>query len=277
MPFHQVAAVTSLREFTNNAFNHHHGIQSTERFGIGTDPDGDGFVDEMTRADVTAATVYQATLPVPGRRITSYRPVEEAVLLGETLFAEVGCANCHRDALPLDNWAWNYHEPNPYNPPGNLQPGEVEPLIINLNSSTLPQPRLAVADGVTWVPAYTDLKLHDITTGPDDPNCEPLNQHGGGSPALFDGNCKFLTKKLWGAANEPPYFHHGKFTTMRQAIEAHAGEAQDAKDGWDSLSDDERNAIIEFLKTLQVLPAGTESLVVDQDGNPRSWPPAWAG
>ena len=25
--------VASLREFTNNAFNHHHGIQSQERFG----------------------------------------------------------------------------------------------------------------------------------------------------------------------------------------------------------------------------------------------------
>ena len=38
-PFHQAGRVVSLREFSNNAFNHHHGIQSTERFGIGTDPD----------------------------------------------------------------------------------------------------------------------------------------------------------------------------------------------------------------------------------------------
>jgi hypothetical protein len=58
--------VVSLREFTNNAFNHHHGIQSTERFGKDTDPDGDGHMNEMTRADVTAATLFQAQLPVPG-------------------------------------------------------------------------------------------------------------------------------------------------------------------------------------------------------------------
>jgi hypothetical protein len=38
--------VVSLRQFSNNAFNHHHGIQSTERLGAGTDPDGDGFVNE---------------------------------------------------------------------------------------------------------------------------------------------------------------------------------------------------------------------------------------
>jgi hypothetical protein len=64
-PFHQAGRVVSLREFTNNAFNHHHGIQSAQRFGFGTDPDADGVVNEMTRADVTAAAVFQAALPVP--------------------------------------------------------------------------------------------------------------------------------------------------------------------------------------------------------------------
>jgi hypothetical protein len=33
-PWHQAANVVSIREFSNNAFNQHHGIQSTERFGI---------------------------------------------------------------------------------------------------------------------------------------------------------------------------------------------------------------------------------------------------
>src|SRR5713101_4686558 len=60
MPFHQAGAVISIRQFTNNAFNHHHGIQSTERFGVGVDADGDGFVNELTRADVTAVTMFQA-------------------------------------------------------------------------------------------------------------------------------------------------------------------------------------------------------------------------
>jgi hypothetical protein len=40
------------------------------------------------------------------------------------------------------------------------------------------------------------------------------------SPAFFAGNRRFLTKKLWGAANEPPFFHHGPFTTIRQAVMA---------------------------------------------------------
>ena len=45
------------------------------------------------------------------------------------------------------------------------------------------------------------------------------------SPKFTAGNRRFLTKRLWGAANEPPYFHHGLFTTMRQAVLAHSGEA----------------------------------------------------
>ena len=61
-PFHQVGNIVSVRQFTNNAFNHHHGIQSEERFGLGVDPDGDGFVNELTTADMTAVTLFQITL-----------------------------------------------------------------------------------------------------------------------------------------------------------------------------------------------------------------------
>lgn len=42
LPFHQAGSTVSLRVFTNDAFSQHHGMQSTERVGIGTDPDGDG-------------------------------------------------------------------------------------------------------------------------------------------------------------------------------------------------------------------------------------------
>ena len=92
-----------------------------------------------------------------------------------------------------------------------------------------------------------------------------------GSPEFFGGNCRFLAKRLWGAANEPPYFHHGLFTTMREAIEAHRGDALDSYQQWAALSDAERDAIIEFLKTLQVLPPGTESTIVDHNFQARDW------
>jgi len=258
-PFHQAGRVVSIREFTNNAFNHHHGIQPTERFGIGADPDGDGFVDEMTRADVTAASIFQATLAVPGRVIPDDPEVEAAVSEGEAQFQAIGCSGCHVPSLPLDNEGWIFTEPNPFNPPGNLQVGEAPTLSVDLTSKDLPRPRLKPKKGVVHVPAFTDLKLHDITCGPGDPNIEPLDmQQAPGSAGFFAGNSKFITRKLWGVANEPPFFHHGQFTTLREAVLAHCGEALASREAFEGLSADLQNSLIEYLKTFQILPPGTK-------------------
>lgn len=272
-PWHQASNVVSLREFTNTAFNHHHGIQSTERFGLDTDPDGDGFTNEMTRADVTALAVWQATLAVPGRVIPRDQEIERAVLAGERAFERAGCAMCHIPRLPLEQQAWNYTEPGPYNPPGNLRTGETRELKVDLTSAALPQPRLSAdAKGIVWVDAYSDFKLHDICDGD---GREPIDQNQSQWLKRFnEGNCRFLTKRLWGAANEPPYFHHGLFTTMRQAILAHGGEAAAARAAFNALPEYDRDAIVEFLKTLQVLPRGTAARVVDETFAPRAWPPA---
>jgi cytochrome c peroxidase len=272
-PWHQASNVVSLREFTNTAMNQHHGIQTTERFGIDTDLDGDGVVNEMTRADVTAASVYQAVLQVPGRVIPNNPVIERAVLLGEKVFDNIGCATCHLPDLPLDKLGWIFTEPSPYNPPGNLRPGETQTLRVDLTSDVLPQPRLKPdSTGVIHVAAFTDFKLHDICE-PDDPG-EPLDQNQTTwSPKFREGNRKFLTKRLWGAANEPPFFHHGLFTTLRQSVLAHAGEALDSRLAFQKASEEEQNSLIEFLKTLQVLPPGTRDLIVDENYRPKQWPP----
>ncbi len=74
-------------------------------------------------------------------------------------------------------------------------------------------------------------------------------------------------------ANEPPFFHHGKFVTLREAVLAHAGEAQASTDAFNALTAFEQSSVIEFLKTLQVLRPGTRALVVDDRGRPRQWDP----
>jgi hypothetical protein len=271
-PFHQAGAVISLRQFTNNAMNHHHGIQPTERFGVGTDPDGDGFENELTEADVTATTIFQAAMAVPGRVIPDDPAIERAIRTGERRFASIGCTSCHTPNLPLDDHGWIFTEPSPYNPAGNRRPDDGPVYRVNLNSPRLPSPRLEEEHGVVWVPAFTDLRLHDICDGPDDPNIEPLDMHApAGSAAFFAGNRRFITRKLWGAANEPPYFHHGQFTTLREAVLAHGGEAAWTRANFTALPAGERDAVIEFLKSLQVLPPGTPSLVVDERGRPRMW------
>ncbi|MCB9832133.1 MAG: thiol oxidoreductase [Planctomycetes bacterium] len=278
-PFHQAGAVISLRQFTNNAMNHHHGIQTVERFGAGMDPDGDGVIDELGIADVTAVTAFQATLEVPGRVIPSNPSLRWAVAQGQNHFVSIGCSGCHVPSLPLDNQGWIYSEPNPYNPAGNLSVGDSYEstwgsLTINLNSNRLPQPRLEEKRGKVIVPVFSDFKLHDITSGPNDPNRESLDMHApAGSTAFFAGNARFLSSRLWGVANQMPHFHHGKFSTLRQAIEAHAGEASGVMANWAALSTGQKNELIEFLKSLQILPEGTKELIVDEKGRRvRFWP-----
>jgi CxxC motif-containing protein (DUF1111 family) len=265
--------VVSIREFANNAFNQHHGIQSTERFGVDTDPDGDGFVNELTRADVTAVSLFQAVMAVPGRVIPNDPEIERAVLNGEEVFGRIGCATCHIPKLPLDSKGWIYSEPNPYNPPTNLQPGTTKTIEVDLNSPALPLPRLTPdGDSVVWVPAYTDMRLHDISKLGE--TVEPLDQNQTPwTPKFRDGNRRFLTKRLWGAANEPPFFHHGLFTTMRQSVLAHSGEALHSRRQFETASEYDQDSLIEFLKTLQVLPPGTPCLVVDENFHEKEWPP----
>jgi hypothetical protein len=137
-PLHQVGNVISIRQFSNNAFNHHHGMQAEERFGLNADPDGDGFTNELTVADLTAVSMFQATLAVPGRVIPNDAAIERANLRGEVVFNHIGCPSCHA-TLPLTSTnnpglpgqaGWIYFEPNPYNPDTgpnspNLQLGPV--------------------------------------------------------------------------------------------------------------------------------------------------------
>ena len=238
-------------------------------------PDGDGVMNEMTRADVTAVTMFEATLPVPGRVIPNHPDVERAVSTGERVFDEIRCTTCHVPALPLDKKGWIYSEPGPYNPSGNLRRAGARVLEVDLTNPSLPQPRLAPSHEdptVLSVPAYTDFKLHDITDSTDDDAKEPLDANQPlQSPRFAAGNRKFLTRRLWGAANEPPYFHHGLFSTMRQAVLAHHGEAAASRSAFVGATEYDQDSLIEFLKSLQVLPPGTKALIVDELYRPKAW------
>lgn len=223
---------------------------------------------------MTAISLYQAALAVPGRVIPNHPEVERAVVNGERAFEKIGCGRCHVPSLPLRSWVFT--EPNPYNPPTNLRPGIVASVSLNLVDPSLPAPRLTPDDsiGMLMVPAYTDMKLHDISDPQEKSAGEPLDMNQFvWSDRFGAGNRRFLTKRLWGAANEPPYFHHGLFTTLRQAVLAHHGEALEERRAFQKLTAYDQDSLIEFLKTLQVLPPGTKHLVVDENFAPKVWPP----
>ncbi|HXG67947.1 MAG TPA: di-heme oxidoredictase family protein [Blastocatellia bacterium] len=268
-PFHQKGVVNSVRVFTVNAFNHHHGMQAVERFGVGqkdnrgniittNDFDEDGVADELTVGDITAATLFQAAMNIPGRVIASDPTRRAAAERGEARFAQIGCADCHKPALMLNSPLFS--EPNPFNPPGNLRLQDgARPFTFDLTRD-VPKPRLERSEaGGAIVRAYTDLKRHVICDDEDPFFCnERLIQ--GGVPVA-----QFLTRKLWDVGNTAPYGHRGDLTTITEAILHHAGEARPQRERFAALPTEQQAEIIEFLKQLQALPNGAPRVVTEDE------------
>jgi hypothetical protein len=257
-PFGLKGVIVSVRAFTVAAFNQHHGMQPAERVGDGVDADRDGLTDEVGRGDVTATTLFQVTLPIPGRVIPRQANVEAAIRRGEAAFQQIGCAECHRPALVLNNPV--YSEPNPFNPPGTLRPSDVSrPFTFDLTRDG-PGPRLErTPDGRAIVRAFTDLKRHRMGTVL---NNERLIQEGVPTDA-------FITRELWGFASEPSFLHHGRATTVTEAILAHGGEAQAARDAFAALNKSDRDGVVTFLRSLQILPENAPALLIDELGRAR--------
>ena len=231
-PFHQKGAVVSLREFTNNAMNHHHGMQSVERFGDG-DPDDDGVSGELTVGDITAVTIYQAALNTPGRVIPTNLVRRSAVIRGNTVFQSVGCTECHIPELTLEDRF--FREPNPFNPPGNLSNPGSEFAFDMTSEGEKPRLQRTLFGGAI-VQAFTDLKRHNLNDADYNFFANELLPQGtlnGFAPAsdftiepLPRPTNEFLTRKLWDAGNSDPYGHRGDLTTMTEAINYHGGDAR---------------------------------------------------
>ena len=247
-PFMQKGTIVSLREFAVKAMNQHFGMQASERFGDAVDHDGDGMADELSRGDLSALVIFQAMLPPPGRVLPDHPEARAAAERGEALFTTLECSTCHIPELPLHNPVFT--EPNPFNPTGKLQVFEVS----NAYSAPLPDGGEAAAlrsgpDDVIMVPVFTDLKRHDMG--------DILNNEAREEEAVPTD--QWLTRKLWGFANEPPYLHHGRATLISEAILAHGGEAQKSRDSFASLPPGDQAAVVEFLKTLQIMPESTDT------------------
>jgi cytochrome c peroxidase len=240
-PFHQAGVVVSIRQFTVNAFNHHHGMQAEERFdlnpdkGMDSDFDEDSIHRELTIGDVTATTLWQATLSTPIQVLPKETEAKANVKHGEKLFHDIGCVSCHTPVLPLNTTFFT--EPNPYNPADTFK-DQSETVSVDLKTNK--------------VKAYTDLKRHNLCDNDIRFFCnEKLNQ---GRP---DQNGKpgyeyFITRKLWDIGSSAPYGHRGDLTTISEAILMHGGEGRQSRDNFINLSIDKQRQIVAFLNSLKI-------------------------
>ncbi len=250
-PFTQKGVMTSLRQFTVNALNHHHGMLAEERYGERwtgeSDFDEDGHHNEIQSGDVSALVAWQATRPPPGRYVPTDPGWQSSAAAGEALFNDIGCAACHRPALPLQSLS--FADPGPFDSAGTRRTGEDNAdALYNLALYEWAQ-RLPTNDkGDILVPLFGDLKRHRIA----DQDVAHL-----GNELLaqrFVERDIFITAELWGIASTGPYGHRGDLTTLEEVIEVHGGDARIARDKFIALPEQQQQQIIAFLATLKIEP-----------------------
>jgi len=265
-PFGAGGTKVSLRQFTVEALNRHHGIQAEERYDIfigDPDFDEDGFSREMTVGDVTTITMWQAMLDRPLPEASDDPEEQAAIDAGEELFDDIGCTGCHKSELVLDNR--RFCEPNPYNP-GSLFTDQSLKVCVLLDYDTQDLTKqddtdanAPPADTALPIYAYTDLKRHHMCDDPADV-VDPIRtlcneSHDEGRPAQdgYPGAEFFMTADLWSTGESAPYGHNNHFPLLSEVILAHGGEARKSRDRYAALADDDQRAVILWLRSPKIL------------------------
>jgi hypothetical protein len=269
-PFRWKGADLMLRAFVREAANNELGMQAVELVGRGVDGDHDGVIDELSVGDVSALEIYVAAQPRPVTKVELaehglIEPLEaeeiEAIERGEKVFAKVGCDQCHRPILTIQDPVFHVPSQSPFYRdavfPGGLQPRAegVDPvravsydMTRDLPDNLVERPdgeeiHLGVfapdVQGRAAIPLYADLKRHDM--GPE--LADAVDETGTG-PSVW------LTRPLWGIGSTDPYLHDGRATTLDEAIRAHGGEAAAVHDAYAALAEGERAQLIAFLENM---------------------------
>lgn len=239
-PFGWKGNVAKIRRFAEEAARIHFGVQSHvlalqwrdkpdyEKLGPGPDwwdPDNDGVQREIEEGILTASAVYMSLLEVPIMIPPYDSGLRERWGRGAGLFAEIGCNDCHRSHLLLKSGIFREYPDTTGGPP-------VEFNILAIGD----EPR-----GSFDVQLFSDLKRHDMGPELADAHDEP----GSAIPRSV-----FLTRPLWGLADSAPYMHDGRATTILDAILAHGGEAQKARDAFIALDEEARKDLHVYLLSL---------------------------
>jgi hypothetical protein len=173
---------------------------------------------------------------------------------GEELFVEIGCADCHRPALVIDDPVFSEpsrtlgYRDDPF-PAG--QPALAQEIRFDLTRD-LPDNRFALGRrrldlgnfertraGGAIVRLYGDLKRHDMGPG----LAENVDETGHGAST-------WLTQELWGVGSSAEYLHDGRATTLAEAIFEHGGAAEASRAPFAALSERDGASVVRFLENL---------------------------
>jgi hypothetical protein len=227
-PFARKGEFFSLRDFDKVAMQFHFGMQPLELFGVGVDADGDGVVNEILPGELSALHVFGATVERP-----VMEPLSAAASAGFARFSQIGCAACHVPALETESTVLRFRFPEvPADPSQNVY------YEVDLTEGPGFSPN---GEGGIVVPLFADLKRHDMGPG----LAEDFHFGDG------EFNRSFTTARLWGVADTAPYLHDGRATTLTEAILAHGGEAQAARDAFAALTPQGQTDLLALLRSLR--------------------------
>ena len=268
-PFAWRGIFPTLRSFARSALQLHLNMQSEEvvelaergeleflDLGNGPvpeDPDHDGVEREITEGQLTALVMFIATLDTPvldvptegGTRISLLSPQLDIVegpeftlrwLEGAATFEALGCSHCHVPFMPVRDPV--------YRTRAALSGSVVE---VDL-SEYAAEPRPMRDDAGEWiVPVFSDFKRHDM----GDYLAGTHEEHG-------VSRRKYMTRRLWGAAQTTPYLHDGSATLVDEAIAMHTGAGSEARpmaEGFLALEEGQKAALRIFIQSLRRAPA----------------------
>ncbi len=158
-----------------------------------------------------------------------------------------------QDLYDLVSWAMLLGAPKPSTPTQESLKGKA--LFEKIGCTGCHIEALESPRGL--IPLYSDLLLHDMG--------EKLAD--GIIMNLASGN-EFRTQPLWGVSVSGPFLHDGRAHTLKAAILEHGGEGQKSRDLYEALSDDEKNLIDLFLKSLGGEEVATAGLILPSDPVP---------
>jgi CxxC motif-containing protein (DUF1111 family) len=173
------------------------------------DPEEAPTPDEPTGPDIEAFARFMRSTKVPPR---SADASSSSVQNGESVFARVGCSQCHVQTIVTA-------------PAGTL---------INGGMFAVPE----VLGGKAIHP-FSDFLLHDVGTG------DGIVQNGG--PATRN---MLRTPPLWGLRLRTRLMHDGNSRTIDDAILRHARQATTAVTNFKALSSSDRADLFDFLDSL---------------------------
>ena len=160
-------------------------------------PGADTVADPENTDDVPKFAAFMRFLAPPSRA-----PLTTIGKIGEVLFSQIGCANCH-----------------------------VPSMMTGANANP--------AFSRKQVPLYSDLLVHRMGSQLAD--------------GIIQGKAQgdmFRTAPLWGLSKRILFMHDGRAMTYDDAVLAHSGEGERAKQRFAALRLDDHNAMVEFLGSL---------------------------